>query len=929
MKDIRGIIICLMVSGAASVCSADRYVAQNGQTPAPTYTTWTGAASNIQEAVDAAGSNDTVWVGPGVYTAPPNPTNYAGFNVVYINKPLSLRGSSGSATNTIIDGGGAYRGIAIYYSSAATTNRFLVDGFTISNCVATNIGGGILIDPVQTKWTGTVQNCFISDNTVRWGVWGIVTNSRGGGIGCDNGTSGGGLGLFISNCVIRANRALSQGAGTTNAGRGGGLWIRPGNTGAGKQVVLTSCVIESNSATAGGGAWISYGPRMFDGCVFRANRAINDCGAISAPDNSGGGVFLEGSGERATFRNCVLQRNETVLQGAGNSGNGSAIYSYRGVVMLENCTIASNTAAAAYAVYIASVVTYGAGLGVRNSIISANSAYNWTVDGLSTTVGAGFTNYCYNSCLSPTNTALGYLPGSGNTAMPPAFMDFSGGDLRLKNYSCGVDAGITQTWMSATTDLAGQPRVSSNGLVDMGAYETNYQPHADYYAAQNGQTPMPPYTNWSMAASNIQDAVNQLDDTNYPATVWVGAGRYTVPPNAVDYKGTNVVYINKPVTLRSSNSVPESTIIDGGGAYRGIAVDYNYDTFNRFVIDGFTISNGYVAISATNGGAGILFNSGTYTAVVQNCLICNNTVTSTPATLRTDGGGGLFIQSRPAFSPVYYVISNCTFRGNRVLFNNQTGGGGGAYLITSRGGRIDNCLIENNSVTDGAGGGLLYFGASPFIPHEIRNSVIRNNTQNSPGNAELGGGGIEFTYQSAVRMWNCLVYNNWSGVQGGGIFNMKGGYPLELYNCTVVSNRAPAGSSAGGFQGRMAGDTIKMVNSIVCSNVSGAYPDIYIPVNNLSSFTNCCITSTNYAGTNIVGMGTGNITNSPKFVNFPAQDFHLSSGSPCINTGTNLAWMDGAVDLDGNARISPKSGGTVDMGAYEFPYHFGSIFTVR
>ena len=64
---------------------------------------------------------------------------------------------------------------------------------------------------------------------------------------------------------------------------------------------------------------------------------------------------------------------------------------------------------------------------------------------------------------------------------------------------------------------------------------------ADYYAAQNGQTPAGPYTSWETAASNIQDAVNAAANNS---TVWVGAGRYTVPTNAVFYTTTNVVYIN-------------------------------------------------------------------------------------------------------------------------------------------------------------------------------------------------------------------------------------------------------------------------------------------------------------------------------------------------------------------------------------------------
>ena len=40
----------------------------------------------------------------------------------------------------------------------------------------------------------------------------------------------------------------------------------------------------------------------------------------------------------------------------------------------------------------------------------------------------------------------------------------------------------------------------------------------------------------------------------------------------------------------------------------------------------------------------------------------------------------------------------------------------------------------------------------------------------------------------------------------------------------------------------------------------------------------------------------------------------ITNTSPCINTGTNLAWMDQAVDLAGNPRIQD---GTADIGAFE------------
>jgi len=49
------------------------------------------------------------------------------------------------------------------------------------------------------------------------------------------------------------------------------------------------------------------------------------------------------------------------------------------------------------------------------------------------------------------------------------------------------------------------------------------------------------------------------------------------------------------------------------------------------------------------------------------------------------------------------------------------------------------------------------------------------------------------------------------------------------------------------------------------------------------------------------------------------------TGSPCIDTGSNQTWMDGATDLAGNDRkqwgkVAGSAGAPiVDMGAYEAP----------
>ena len=135
---------------------------------------------------------------------------------------------------------------------------------------------------------------------------------------------------------------------------------------------------------------------------------------------------------------------------------------------------------------------------------------------------------------------------------------------------------------------------------------------------------------------------------------------------------------------------------------------------------------------------------------------------------------------------------------------------------------------------------------------------------------------------------NCILFTNRAGTLGGGA------YRGTLNNCTVLGNFC-GGDGGGIYQAT---------------------------VNNCIVYYNVCPSGSNYSGgvlnycdTTPSPGGFGSITNDPLLVSLTLPDFHLQTNSPCINGGNNLLVM-GAVDFAGNPRIA---GGTVDMGAYEFP----------
>jgi hypothetical protein len=62
--------------------------------------------------------------------------------------------------------------------------------------------------------------------------------------------------------------------------------------------------------------------------------------------------------------------------------------------------------------------------------------------------------------------------------------------------------------------------------------------------------------------------------------------------------------------------------------------------------------------------------------------------------------------------------------------------------------------------------------------------------------------------------------------------------------------------------------------------------------------------------------GEGNIDVDPTFADLATGDYHLQSGSPCVDAGDPKTAIDPSeMDLDGNPRLA---GAKVDMGAYEF-----------
>jgi hypothetical protein len=226
------------------------------------------------------------------------------------------------------------------------------------------------------------------------------------------------------------------------------------------------------------------------------------------------------------------------------------------------------------------------------------------------------------------------------------------------------------------------------------------------YVDLNSANPTPPYSDWTTAATNIQDAIDASGDGDQ---IWVTNGVYQTGGKAMAGNLTNRVALNKAVTVQSVNG-PFVTTIAGIGATNGlIAVRCAWLTNNAALV-GFTLMGG----AARNTGDLVLQESGggiwcaSSNAFVSGCLIVSNTAYAR--------GGGAYqgtlkncfisrnsVQQSPFGAAVYSaILNNCTAISNGCA-------GFAACMAT-------NSICYYNLANNYSGGSFSYCCVTPLAP---------------------------------------------------------------------------------------------------------------------------------------------------------------------------------------------------------------------
>ncbi|MGI6088103.1 MAG: hypothetical protein ACOYCD_09240 [Kiritimatiellia bacterium] len=413
---------------------------------------------------------------------------------------------------------------------------------------------------------------------------------------------------------------------------------------------------------------------------------------------------------------------------------------------------------------------------------------------------------------------------------------------------------------------------------------------ADYYVATNGTGDG--VGSWANATNSLQGAINAAPDGS---VVWVSNGIYRAEGNAISLYGSNAVSITKPITLRGWSGNPSDTIIDGEHTNRCLVVNIS-GAGHLITVEGLTLTNGY---GYRRGGGIIVHGDNTSTTIVRNCVISGN-ITDNPTGDSSAGGGGVFFYPSSDDTGFRLFLVKCVVHGNHARefaegTNTYTSYGGGLFLRGSA--TVTDCSIIGNNASS-AGGGIFASVPQTTMSVTLDRCEIRDNVS-----ASNGGGGY---FRNPVYVYNALVVSNSCAVNGGGFYVFDHQF---LYNCTIVGNTKHGVF----FRSSCVGTNF---NCVIYYNTpadlsSAAY----------STYINCCSSIiSGYPGEN-------NIELPPEFVG--EGDFRLQTTSPCVNTGTNMPWMNAAdaLDLDGCRRLDRFSR-RVDMGCYEYLLR-GTIIELR
>ena len=676
------------------------YVSGNSTNPITPYSSWDTAATNIQDAINAAYEGGIILVTNGVYQGGNTLTSDGATNRVATKFPVTVESVNGP-TVTVISGshsmrcayltdGTALVGFTLTNGTAGTGGGIWCaskSGADVSNCViGGNSGGGV--------YQGTFNNCTFVHNSGSGAISSVLTNctliSNTSGFG-----GGGAYDCLLVNCVLALNSAIRGGGALSSTLINSAVWGNSATTGGGTSFgILINCSVTGNTAAAGAGG--TDGSTETN-CIIYYNTARG-----TNVDN-----YQQGS---ASMDHCCTIPASPSVYATATITNEPLLASASHLSLNSPCRGAGNAT-------VFSGVDIDGEPWANPPSIGCDELYPGNVLGdVNVNILTSFTNlpvgypaYFQANISGPVNTSTWDF-GDGTVVSNRPYMTHA--------WSAVGDYPVVLTAYNDTYP-AGQPTT-----LIMHVYVPTI-----FYVTITNNTPIAPYDSWAKAATNIQTAIDIASSGNL---ILVSNGVYGAGSRVGSDGVTDRIFVSKPVTIQSFNG-RAVTSIDGGNAMRCVYLT------NGAALVGFTVTNG----NAANGGG--IYCAST-NALVANCLIIKNSA-------GTSGGGtycGALTNCTIANNPSGGG-ANSSFLVNCLVSNNAPVGVQGCILNNclvvsntgcgARGCVLDYCVIRGNTWNSSGA------GASQSV---LRNCVISQNTSSG-----YGGGVGQFSY-----LTNCLIVGN-------------------------------------------------------------------------------------------------------------------------------------------------------------------------
>ena len=523
----------------------------------------------------------------------------------------------------------------------------------------------------------------------------------------------------VTNCIIRNGTMINQGSGGAGIGLFNGL--------------LTHSVISNNFAKGQSdvnhtGAIDLLGGRV-ESCLVTGNRSDSSSGG-SYPDVAG--VNVQGGS----------LRNSTIV---GNSGKtcGGVWVRHTSSATVVNCTIAGNVS--------------------RSVGVSANDVYGTT----------GRFSYCATP--DP-------IEGGADTCVsgPVLFANPEKDDFTPAPGSVALGAGLVEEWMATGGDLAGNPRLGDDGLVDIGAYERVATGLAASVTADRlaGAAPLAVRFHcdvsdgvgslsfaWDFSGDGTPDLTTTLPEARWSYPV---PGAYIPVVTVTDESGQQTsARLADPISV----AVAVAYVVPDPSFEGSVAPYGSWETAATSIHD---------ALDVAGDGTRVILRAGDY-PIKKQLLIEIGVSLESETGIPED-----VVIRRGAVNELCLVSLNhpgAKLSGLTVADGRTSWSSGANIYVRSMGGTVTNCIIRNGQILNGnevTGAGIRLDGG--LATH----CVITGNVMRARGNNHTGG---------AIGLHNfavadtCLIARNICGSTRG----TEVSSPVHIVsgtfrNCTIVDN---------------------------------------------------------------------------------------------------------------------------------------------